>query len=81
MTRSNTDEMQTTQPNHCASSRHLLDASRLPFAALALVGVFALFSLVGCAGSQSQRATSNGKPGQNAPHEERNPSQHPEQFR
>lgn len=77
----NTGDMQTTRPNHPATSRHSLNASRLPFTALVLTGVLAVFSLAGCAGSQSQRATSNGKPGQNAPHEERNPSQHPEQFR
>lgn len=73
--------MQTTPPDHPAISRHSPNASRLSFTALALAGVLATFGLVGCAGSQSQRASTNGKPGENAPHEERNPSQHPEQFR
>ena len=69
--------MHTTRSN-CAARRS--SAGRL-FAVLAAFVGLVSSGLVGCASTKPQRASTNSKPGNNAPHEERNPSQHPEQFR
>ena len=43
--------------------------------------MLASLGLAGCAQIKPQRVDTDAKPGTGAPHEERNPSQHPEQFR
>lgn len=70
--------MQTIQLNQPAN--HHRNAARRLFTVLVLAVGMGALGLAGCA-STSQRASTNNKPGNNAPHEERNPSQHPEQFR
>ena len=71
--------MHTSRTNR-VSGHHRSNAVRRLFSVLAISLSLAGLGLTGCS-STPQRATTNGKPGNNAPHEERNPSQHPEQFR
>ncbi|MBE7158533.1 MAG: hypothetical protein INR62_08900 [Rhodospirillales bacterium] len=73
--------MQTIQPNYHSDSNYRFNTPRRLVAMLGASIFLAGFGLAGCAQTHSQRPDTNAKPGTNAPHEERNPSQHPEQFR
>ena len=73
--------MQTIQLDRHLNENCHPSSPRRFFAALRVCVMLASLGLAGCAQIKPQRVDTDAKPGTGAPHEERNPSQHPEQFR